>query len=799
MTNPKDNSGSTLFVTVMLVAVLSTFVAVTLQFSQRTAISSHSLNTTESAEGIASGALELAYTSWRQICRNTHPSGLVNGISVDATSGITLTYYSPPSTDAFANVVLPIAAMFPDVPGFGATRGARTGNEVISNYRVQGVDPLITLSSDTPADGPISSLDASDAVSFSSTMFNALGLWGPKSYYYLASADVTLPSRNGPVTTRVRQVFEKRLASPFQYAIFYMDDLELQPTSNSPLIVYGAVHTNGTLYTGTSNVNFQSTVPAILNTSATAQVSGPEAIQKYPGVTYGENWVVGFKPGDTFHTSTPQAPTVSSGIPPTRAVKLLPYDMDSTNWDTSDANPNNDGYHELIETAVSPGTNPDPLSTKLYSSTAGSNANNAGDCAYSWNNLYNITRRLRDACGIQIECDTTADTVTIKRRDGAVLTNPSDPTDPLHLLHPLQYGPASAPIVTVPYADCYALQSIYKAYYPNSSAGPGEGGAISLGDTIQDVREGGTVKLITLDCAKLWDWNHAHTHGKHISWTDLVGNTYPADNYAHQLIDSPSLLDSDTIYITDTSANWSAGNRVAIRLKNCGRMTINTIVTDLPLYIQGDFNTGTITPSTRQSTDDLDWQNAGSPAYNEPAVNSNSVPGTNFNNLNCPNDNGWSSASGRPSIPNYRRKTCVIVSDAITVLSNNWDDSTSSSSLGSRNASNTTINCSLVSGIVPTSGGNYSGGGENFIRLLEDWTDKRLTVVGSQIEMWPSKHATGTWGKANVYKAPAQRLWYPEPLIQNVPGGTSSIGSVFINNAPELMLVAYLRQRWYKE
>src|SRR6516162_560791 len=136
MTNPKHNSGSTLFVTVMLVAVLSTFVAVTLQFSQRTAISSHSLNTTESAEGIGCGALELAFTSWRQICRNTHPSGLVNGISVDATSGITLTYYSPPSTDAFANLALPTAATFPDVPGFSATTGARTGNEVISNYRV---------------------------------------------------------------------------------------------------------------------------------------------------------------------------------------------------------------------------------------------------------------------------------------------------------------------------------------------------------------------------------------------------------------------------------------------------------------------------------------------------------------------------------------------------------------------------------------------------------------------------------------------------------------------------------------
>jgi hypothetical protein len=316
-----------------------------------------------------------------------------------------------------------------------------------------------------------------------------------------------------------------------------------------------------------------------------------------------------------------------------------------------------------------------------------------------------------------------------------------------------------------------------------------------LGDTVQDAREGGTVKLITIDCAKIWDWNHNHNHGPYVASTDLLGNVYPADAYAHQLLNPSSLLQSDTIYVTDTSANWASGNRVAVRLKNCGRMDINTIVTDLPVYIQGDFNTGTITSSTRQSTNDLAYKTATSPAYPEPTQNNTSVPGTNYNNLNMPSDN----STAAPSIPNYARKPCVIVSDAVTVLSNNWDDTKSSNGLPSRNASNTSINCSIVSGIVPTSGGNYSGGAENFIRLLEDWSDKRLTVVGSQIELWPSKYATGTWGKANVYNEPSQRLWYPEPLIQNVLGGTSSVGSVFMNNAPELMLVTYLRSRWYKE
>lgn len=786
MTRSKVPSGSTLIVTIMLLTVVSTFVAVAFKFSQRTAVSARSLSRAQSAEAIANGCLELAFSSWRQISRNTTPVGLVNGTLTDGITGETVSYYSPPPSEAFASLMLPQATMFPDIEGFSATRTARTANETVSNYRIQAVDPLITLASSSSLDGPISSLASIAWPTFSLTAYNSTGLWGPKSYYYLASADVTLPTRSGPRTTRVRQVFEKRLASPFQFALFFMDDLEIHPSYPSTL--FGAVHTNGKFYTGTGNLTFDSTVPPLLNNSASAQLSGPEAINRYPGISYGEEWIVGFKPGDSFHSGPPQPPIISSGIPPGRVGKLQPYDIDPSSWDASDSNPNNDGFHEIIESAVSPGTNPDPLARKLYTPASGAHAASPADNAYGWNNLYNITRRLRDACGIQIECDSTAGTVTIKRRDGTILTG-----------SPIQYGPAAGPVLLPPYADAYALQSVYTAYYPNALAPPGSGGAVKLGDTIQDPREGGTVKLITIDCAKIWDWNHTHTHGPHVALAALDGILYPPDQHTHQLLKPESLMEADSIYVTDTSVNWAAGNRVAVRLKNCGRMPLKTIVTDLPLYIQGDFNTGTITSATRQSTNDLAWQTSILPAYPEPAVNDATVPGTNYDNLNMPNDTGFTSAPGRSSIPNYTRFPCVVVSDAVTVLSNNWNDANSSLGLGSRVARNTTINCSIVSGNVPTSGGNYSGGAENFIRLLEDWSDKRLTVVGSQIQMWPSKFATGTWGQANVYDEPSQRLWYPEPLIQNVLGSGSSVGSVFINNAPELMLVAYLRHRWFKE
>ncbi len=783
--NRKSNSGSTLVLTMFVIGILAIFVAVTLKFSQSTGQSAHHLGTIASAEAVGTGCLELAFSSWRQICRNIRPTNLVNGVAIDSTTGIKLTYYSPPATDAFANLVLPTTGMFPDVTGFSATRGPRQGNEIVSNYRVQGVDPLITLASSTVLGGPVSALGANAAVSFSSTTFDALGLFSPKSYYYLASVDVTLLSPRGPITTRLREVFEKRLASPFQFALFFMEDLELHPTA--PLTVFGAVHTNGNLYTGTEHLTFNSDVPALLNTSTGAKVQGPEAVQKYPGVSYGEQWQVGFKPGDAFHAGVPQRPIVASALP-RRGSKLEPYDIDPTSWNATDANPNNDGLHELIETAVAPGAHPDPLGEKLHSPVAGAHAANPGEAAYGWNNLHNITRRLRDACAIQIECDSNTGTVTIKRRDGVILTGNS-----------LQYGPATAPALVPPEVDAYALQNVYKLYQPNPSAGPGEGGAISMGATIQDAREGGAVKLITIDGSKIWDWNHTRSHGPFLSWLAPDGILYAASSYLRQVLDPSSLIGSDSVYITDTSANWAGGNRVAIRLKNFGRTALQTIVTDLPVYIQGDVNTGTITAATRQATNDLAWASGLLPAYPEPPVNNATVPGTNYNNLNMPNDLGTTSAPGRPPVSNYTRVPCVVVSDAVTVLSNNWDDARSGLGVGSRPASNTTVNCNIVSGNVPTSGGYYSGGAENFLRLLEDWNGRRLTVVGSQVQMWPSKHAIGTWGKPNVYAEPAQRLWYPEPLMQGVPGSRSIVAKLFMDDAPELLLVSYRRHRWYKE
>jgi hypothetical protein len=120
------------------------------------------------------------------------------------------------------------------------------------------------------------------------------------------------------------------------------------------------------------------------------------------------------------------------------------------------------------------------------------------------------------------------------------------------------------------------------------------------------------------------------------------------------------------------------------------------------------------------------------------------------------------------------------MADAVTVLSNNWGpngyDTKGNEAVGNRDAENTSIYAGMISGIVPTTGSSYSGGLENYFRLLEDWSwsnpDKALTYRGSMVMLYPSEVATGAWKSPgtgnNVYTAPI-RDWAFDTLFKDKP------------------------------
>jgi hypothetical protein len=114
-----------------------------------------------------------------------------------------------------------------------------------------------------------------------------------------------------------------------------------------------------------------------------------------------------------------------------------------------------------------------------------------------------------------------------------------------------------------------------------------------------------------------------------------------------------------------------------------------------------------------------------------------------------------------------------LIADALTVLSQNWSDSYSLSHTGDttptgRPAVNTTINIATLEGIVQsvTANGNkqYSGGVENFLRMLEDWQpsspgQQSLTYNGSIVVLFPSQYATNYWIGPGTYYNPPNRQW----------------------------------------
>lgn len=102
-----------------------------------------------------------------------------------------------------------------------------------------------------------------------------------------------------------------------------------------------------------------------------------------------------------------------------------------------------------------------------------------------------------------------------------------------------------------------------------------------------------------------------------------------------------------------------------------------------------------------------------------------------------------------------------IVSDAITILSTNWSDVNSGGSLTSRRAAPTTVNAAIITGIVPTRGGYYSGGLENALRLLEDWGGFRLNFNGAIAVLFESRYAVAPWGgTSSVYAPPIRSYSY---------------------------------------
>ena len=210
------------------------------------------------------------------------------------------------------------------------------------------------------------------------------------------------------------------------------------------------------------------------------------------------------------------------------------------------------------------------------------------------------------------------------------------------------------------------------------------------------------------------------------------------------------------LYVQDvTPATTGDTEPKTIRLQKGGTLPDDglTVASQNPVYIQGDYNTGTT------------YKSDGTP-------NSTLVPANSTGN---PNNTDSAVVSG------YQRKPSAVIADAVMFLSNAWKDTnaaSSSSALSSRVASNTTINTAIMSGFLPSGfdpdgpGGaaayGYSGGANNFPRFLEDWSNKSMTYYGSMVELFQSKTFIGKWNTGDIY-SPPKRRWNYDTMFSTTP------------------------------
>jgi hypothetical protein len=210
---------------------------------------------------------------------------------------------------------------------------------------------------------------------------------------------------------------------------------------------------------------------------------------------------------------------------------------------------------------------------------------------------------------------------------------------------------------------------------------------------------------------------------------------------------------NNTLYINDTTP-LTSGNMEpkSVRLVNGGVLPANglTVASENPVYVQGDYNTGT----------------------------------TNNPNLVPTNNGGNPTNADSPTVAGYTRKPAAIIADAVMLLSNNWNDSNSNQSLTSRQASHTTYNMAILAGFMPSgyqppSGAQYgfSGGAINYPRFLEDWTGDSCTYYGSMVELFQSKTFTGEWDTGVIYRPPNRCFNFDTNFATTPPPGSVNASS----------------------
>ncbi len=217
---------------------------------------------------------------------------------------------------------------------------------------------------------------------------------------------------------------------------------------------------------------------------------------------------------------------------------------------------------------------------------------------------------------------------------------------------------------------------------------------------VYDAREGMSVPQTKIDVEKLkLSMEQTGLGGAALAAQNALKGSWNGLVYATQSNATPSAVKGIHLVNGSELPNSPTGEKIGL-----------TVATDLPIYIQGDYNTKV---------------------------------------------NGVASPTNDPAY----RKPAAVIADAVNLLSNNW---TGSKSAGSSlpTAGNTTFNTAMIAGNSDSIPGSlYNGGLENLPRFHENWSGKNAVIAGSFVNLWKSKIAKKPWVYGSpIYTAP-NRIW----------------------------------------
>jgi hypothetical protein len=158
---------------------------------------------------------------------------------------------------------------------------------------------------------------------------------------------------------------------------------------------------------------------------------------------------------------------------------------------------------------------------------------------------------------------------------------------------------------------------------------------------------------------------------------------------------------------------------------------------------------------------------------------------------NCPISSYQNTTNTTASAPSS------VVCDALTILSPAWNDipSTSYPSGGHNPARTNTVNTAIIAGAVYSTGSSdttFSGGVHNLPRLLEKWTNIRLTLNTSMVCLYNSFTVTRQFQSPGIYyTAPTrdfnfdQNFTSPDKLPPGTPGIRRLVRGSWCNPKPD--------------